>query len=166
MEQKYGDHTITLTANMRFQVAGPLYGTEYRGYTVFDTYREATEAIDKREKAQEKQERTKLSIKVLDGKGREVTITGVHGRNYNLLGVGDAEEVYPAEAWISDLIRERIKCTARATELRDILNRYKVVAKPYGLSRYSFEDALKQILNEIDSAAKMAVENRPAKAAA
>jgi hypothetical protein len=160
MEKQYGDHTIGLTENMQFKVSGPLFADDYRGYTTFETYREAQDAIDKREKAQEAQERVKLSISVLNDKGETVTITGVHARNYNALGVGDTQHLYPVEQWIIDMIRERDATAQKSKDLTATLNRYSIEPKAY--TDRSHEQAVARIQCEVEAKARAAAERRAA----
>lgn len=160
MEKTYGSHTIGLTNDMQFKVSGPRFGDEYRGYATFETYRQAQDAIDKREKAQEAQERVKLSIPVLNEVGAPVTITGVHARNYNALGVGDTKALYPVERWIVDTITKRDAALKESRELTSVLNQYRINPKPYGMR--SHEQAVAYIQNDIATKSKAAAERKVA----
>jgi hypothetical protein len=53
-------------------------------------------------------------------------ITGVHARTGKLLGIGDAETLYPRQPFLSEALEEQKAISARMQELRKLLYEYQI----------------------------------------
>ena len=152
---EYNAHTVSVTDDFRFAVAGPCFETD-RYDSIFESAQAAREKIDARMKAQEAQDRVRLSIPVMNEKGQTLTITGVHARNFNALGLGEAKEIYPPHAWIVDLLRVRAAARKQVVETEAVLKQYRIDQKPYGLRTH--EDAIRVISQDAERKTKAAAD--------
>lgn len=163
MEKEYAGHLISLTNDCRFAISGPTVSAEeYRGTLVFDTFAEAMAKIDQRLKAQESQDRERLSITVLTEAAEAVVITGMHGRNLNMLGIpSSVTRVYPPEKWLADLLKERVALTKRNREIGEMLDRYAISNKPDYVVK-THEAAVAWVKREVVTKAAAAQQFAPA----
>lgn len=152
---EHNKHTVSVTQDFRFVVTGSCF-EDGRHDSTFESAQEARAKIDARMKAHEAQERVRLSIPVMDEQSRALIITGVHARNLNALGLGDAKEVYPLAAWISEMLRERAAARKKAAELETILRKYRIDPRPYGPKTH--EDAVQVISSDAERKTKAAAE--------
>lgn len=104
-------HDVRLTRSYEFEVSGPAFDGEYDKR--FDTAQKAREAIDRRAKALERQERTKatMAIEAIDDMGEPCTIRGIHMNSRRLLGVPQVDHrstprrVLPPARWLRNEVR-------------------------------------------------------------
>lgn len=154
METTFQGHKITVTENMEFSVEGPLFAGEAVHSRRFESASEARTAIEKRVKAREAQERVKLSFPMLNENGAAVTVTGVHGRNYNLLGVADSTSLYPSVPWIASMLREVAILKAQVRDRERTLGEHRVNPRQYGFhSHQEAIDGFTKLINQANEKA-------------
>lgn len=154
METEFQGHKITVTEDLEFRVDGPLFNGETRYGKTFESASAARTAIQDLMKRHEAQERVKLSIPVISERGKPLTITGVHARNYNALGLGGETLVYPPAAWIVAALKEREEARARVAQLSKSIEPYGIKANPYGMR--SHEQAVAAIVSDAERKTKAA----------
>jgi len=144
MQKEYQGHTITVTEDMQFEVSGPLYSEDRYAHTrTFNSYAAAQEAIDKRQQQAKVAAREKLSLPVYTAEGAEKTITGVHARNCNALGVGDTPTLYPRMPFLGALLLRQQNLGAELENIYSRLRAYQINPKPW--SARSVENAIDMI---------------------
>lgn len=109
-------HTVQLTERFWFKISGPAVDDPGACESADTARAKINDAI----KARETQERRKLSIPMLDEDGNPVTVTGVHGGHYGLLGVGKANALYPPKC--EALLAERRRLNKRVKEIYRLID--------------------------------------------
>ena len=157
-EIKYNGFTIGVRQDYQFEIVEePLKG-HHR-----PSLGEAKDEIDTHLKATEKQHKTKLAIKALDGLGRQMTITGIHAvKNQILPQSKDVESmwisnpretcVFPDVLWIAELLQERESHFRRISQIDRALLPFKIErSRGYRQLRAEHYDATaKNLQNEIE----------------
>ena len=158
-EVKYGEHTITVTADLMFSISGPLYDEDE--YRFFESLKEAKADIEKRTSADAKQKKAEMSIKlpVIASNGRRVNIKGIHSRLGSVLTDPPTDKELYAEAdWVFAAVKERDKladqlraANARLAKIEIKLQRYYRGADPS-----SYLDAINALVDEYNKKAEIA----------
>jgi hypothetical protein len=156
MKEEYAGHTITVSNDMTFTVAGPHVNNNY-----IDSARAAREMIDKAVANANKQARARLAITVISYNGEEQTVRGLHAGHGTVLGVKDL--FFPNVKWVADLLKERMRLKARMAEIADAIAGYGISYRWHEASR-DYEGAIARLQKEIadKTALAQAAENSKA----
>jgi len=122
-------HKIRLTDDFRFIVsAGPMFKDASEYQRTFDSLVRAKDEIDKRTKAAMKQKKTgeTLKLPVLDSKGVDASVHGIHSGTGRLLGIGDATSCYPAVPWVKEALDRRAKLVKERDEINERLRLVRI----------------------------------------
>ena len=123
----YRDHTVSLNDSMKFEVRGPVL--ERVHYQAFNTYADATEAIDKAVAAKARADTIKLNLAVIDRTGTRGIITGVHKSEGHVLIRGEANsgsDLYPDVPWLRYLVLEKEKLAKQMGDIETQIYPYSI----------------------------------------
>lgn len=166
MDKIYKEMSIGLNGHMQFTITDHREGVPAEdrlefGYTGYDTYRQACEAVDRKLKAAEAMSQKDLAKRpVISEAGETLTCRALHASRGTMLFTPprpDVNEFWPAVNWIEALIKERVALDKRRLEIHKAINPYRISAGRYG---YSPDDDLADryaaIIKEIDDKAAKA----------
>lgn len=165
---EHNGHVVTLTDDHRFEIAGPAFEDEGRGYkaTLFDTAREARERIDARVKARERQEttRTKVAIEAVDDAGTPCTIRGINANTSALLGVPadgrGIRRIFPPVPWLVEAIKHWRDLQRQTSKAEETINRYRLDGSVgYGrIAAHEYDRKLANFLESFEKAQRAAID--------
>ena len=156
---EHNGHRITISdeTRMLFEVSGPLINETFCEYSA------ARVKIDDAAGKHEAQTRRRISVAVLDEKGRPQTVTGVHAAKGNVLGLQkDLQrygypDYYPNVAWITDTINHVAELTKQIEALNSKLRPFVMHGSGHdliGKTHAEKVDALVVMIEEKTEAAK------------
>jgi hypothetical protein len=166
----YKGYTIKLNSFMSFEVSGPgiVKSTYDDDYIVFQSYDQATRAIDNLVKTLAAQARvaSKLALPVVTKGGLQVNLTGINVRERRLNGVHrDENEVYPAVPWLVDLLVEAGRLQVRRDAIMAQARKYRIsTTRPgYGIyhSDEQYDEAINELKAEHDKVTALAKKDNP-----
>jgi len=139
------------------------------GYQNFERFQDATEAIDRKLKAQEELSRQELVKRpVLGEAGEPLVVKGIHASRGVILfkpSSPDTQRFYPAVPWIKTLLEEHARNVARNQEIYRILSDYRMSSSPSYSQRHDAPaDRYATIIKEIDDLTKIATDKADAAA--
>ena len=155
---EHNGHRITISdeTRMLFKVSGPLINE------TFCEYAAARVKIDDSVAKREAPPQRRISVAVLDEKGRPQTVTGIHAANGNVLGLPKGEgytypDYYPNVAWIADTINRVAELTKQIEALNSKLSPFVMHGSGHdliGKTHAEKVDALVVMIEEKTEAAK------------
>jgi hypothetical protein len=122
--REYRGSKIWLTEDYRFEVVGEGFaGYESR---MFGSLKEAEAKIDQIMAAEARSQRERVSLCVLNSSGNAETITGLHGKTGDVLGVSDSSDFYPNVGWLAEMLMEKKRLYDRMTEINKTIQPYRI----------------------------------------
>ena len=146
----YHGYTIELTEGMTFGVSGPEWPRDYQR---FDSYREATESVDRFLKGRMVKAKIEKSLAIpalqvgfVKGKFevQKVTIKGIHIRDKTLLcreqGVEVDADVWPDVSWLRQMLDAQVIAQNNVRAINEALKAYKVKPRASDLGYGNLDD--------------------------
>ena len=152
--KQYRGYSIKLNARMQFEVSGPGIekGKFDDDYIVFQSYDQASLAIDKLVKTLSKQKRvaSELALAVVTKGGLQASITGINIRERRINGVHrDENEVYPAVPWLVALLEEAGRLQVRRDAILAQAKPYRINTARSGYGIYRDDDSYTEAIIEL-----------------
>lgn len=168
---EHNGHTVTLTADFTFEVAGPAFEGK-KGYfdTISPSADEARRAIDGRVKtlAQQKKATEKITIHAIDDMGEPCTIRGINANTGELLGVpkgrnSTRRNIFPPVPWLIAAVKRWREFDYQTEIHRQALEPYRIQgSRGYErISAYEYDTLIANFQTEFATKEAKAVANTP-----